>query len=657
MSHRTTTLTGMFAGFIAGLAALSASGAAWSGDLGVRLNGLAPDHAVVQRGAPIRVSGAAAPGARIQITLGPDTAQATADRTGAWSATLAPMPAGGPYQLDVDGPVTGPARASDIMAGDVFLCSGQSNMEFELKNAASGARAIDGSADAGLRLLTIEHATSPVPAETGSRAPWRVAAPAEVSGFSAVCYDFGRALRLQTGAPIGLVQATWSGSYIESWVGAGALKRLGGYDTALALNALYPRNPGDAEAEVGHQWEAWWRAAIPAGSEPWRGDAALTWKPAPLPWRNWTRWDAPDLKSNIALVWFRRDITLTAAQAAEAAHLRLGELHEQIEVWVNGRPTSAIFMWSGESDFALPPGSFHAGANTIVAGVYSGYDPGGMLGPAEHMSLDFADGASSPLGGGWLYAHPASPPSRPPLAPWFFYGGDTNLYNGMIVQLGDLSPRGVLWYQGESNTSDAPHYQGLLAALKESWRTGFGAKTPFLIIQLPNFGAPASAPMESGWASVREAQRRSVEDDPASALVVTIDLGLSNDLHPPNKEPVGARAARAAQHLIYGNPATPSGPRPLRAVRQGGVVAVEFADVGGGLAAYSAAVPIAFELCGAAAGSCRFAAARLDGNKVLVEAGATPDASRVRYCWGDSPVCNLFDRDGMPVGPFEVAIP
>ena len=635
----------------------SASGQAWAQESSLRLNGLLAGHAVVQRGKPILASGVAAPGSRLTVSLGAASTSATADAAGAWSAALPALPAGGPYELVVSSGSGPPSRAADVMVGDVFLCSGQSNMEFELRRAASSARAVDGSADASLRLLTIDQVNSPV-VQPGlkSAAAWRLAAPATTPDFSAVCYFFGSALRQRIGVPIGLVQSTWSGSYIESWIGASALARLGGYDRALALNQLYARDSLAAEAAVGRQWEAWWQAAFPTGAKPWQGDASLDWKPAPQPWRNWTQWGAPDLRSNVALVWFKRDIEVTAQQAEQASHLRLGELHEQTEVWVNGRPVGASFNWGTEGDFALPKGTFHPGANTIVAGVYSGYDPGGMFGPAEHMALAFDGGAPLPLGDGWRYAHPAAPADRPPMAPWFFYGGSTNLYNGMIAPLAAVRPRGVVWYQGESNTGHAERYQGQLAALEQSWRELFGETTPFLIVQLPNYGAPSAAPGESDWASLREAQRRAVQADPASALVVTIDLGLDNDLHPPNKQPVGARAARAAGALIYGEGATPSGPRPLRASRQGGVVSVEFAETGDGLQTLSAASATAFELCGLKAGSCRFASARVDGRTVRIEAEPGETPARVRYCWGDAPRCNLYDRSGLPAGPFEAAI-
>ncbi len=649
--------TALAALFLTALMLGAAPDEAWAQDTSLRLNGLLAGHAVVQRGKPILASGLAAPGSSLTVSLAGSNATATADASGAWSAPLPALPAGGPYELVVSGGQGPPSRAADVMVGDVFLCSGQSNMEFELRLAASSARAVDGSADANLRLLTIDHANSAV-VQPGlkSAAAWRLASPATTPGFSAVCYFFGRELRQKTGVPIGLVQSTWSGSYIESWIGAGALARLGGYDQALALNQLYARDSLAAQAAVGRQWEAWWRAAFPTGAKPWQGDASLDWKPAPQPWRNWTQWGAADLKSNVALVWFRRDIDLTPQQAAQASHLRLGELHEQTEVWVDGRPVAASFNWGSEGDFALPRGTFHAGANTIVAGVYSGYDPGGMFGPAEHMALALDGGAPLPLGDGWRYAHPPAPPDRPPMAPWFFYGGSTNLFNAMIAPLAAVRPRGVLWYQGESDTGRADRYQGQLGGLEQSWRELFGETTPFLIVQLPNYGAPSAAPGESDWASLREAQRRAVQADPAAALVVTIDLGLDNDLHPPNKQPVGTRAARAAGALIYGEGATPSGPRPVRASLVGGVVGVEFTDAAEGLQTLSAASATAFELCGPSAGSCRFASARVDGRTVRIEPAPGETPARVRYCWGDAPRCNLYDRTGLPVGPFEAAI-
>jgi sialate O-acetylesterase len=192
--------------------------------------------------------------------------------------------------------------------------------------------------------------------------------------------------------------------------------------------------------------------------------------------------------------------------------------------------------------------------------------------------------------------------------------------------------------------------------MKAGWRAQFGAATPFLIVQLPNFGEPVTQPTEAGWASLREAQRRSTLADPRAALVVAIDLGDASELHPPNKRGVGLRLARAARSLAYGEPLSPSGPQAVVATRNGGEVRIRFAGVTGRLDVRSDARPIAFELCGTGIGTCRFAEARIAGDGVTLTGANAVAATRVRYCWGDAPVCNLYDGDGLPAGPFELPI-
>jgi sialate O-acetylesterase len=245
----------------------------------------------------------------------------------------------------------------------------------------------------------------------------------------------------------------------------------------------------------------------------------------------------------------------------------------------------------------------------------------------------------------------------PPRAPWESIGGLTSLHNAMIAPIEPYGLRGVLWYQGESNAGSAGQYQKLLSGLMKDWRREFGADLPFLVVELPNFGAPRAVPASSDWASLREAQRRAVADDPHAALVVTIDVGDRSELHPPNKQEVGRRLARAARHLIYGEKISPSGPRPVAARRGPRGIAVEFADVDGRLVSYSAGRPIGFELCGATQASCRFVdAAQQSDHVVVLAAGQGAVPTRVRFCWGDAPVCNLYDKSGLPAGPFEIAI-
>jgi sialate O-acetylesterase len=231
--------------------------------------------------------------------------------------------------------------------------------------------------------------------------------------------------------------------------------------------------------------------------------------------------------------------------------------------------------------------------------------------------------------------------------------GLTTIGNAMIAPLGDYAMRGGLWYQGETNAGGPGDYAALLGALMGDWRARFGADLPVLIVQLPNFGAPVTAPTASGWADLREAQRRAVAADAHAGLVVTIDVGENEDLHPPNKRAVGVRLARAARHVVYGEAITPSGPEVVRARRDGERVVVTFGEIDGALVSYSGA-PNGFELCGETQASCRFVTAAINGSDVVLE-GAS-EATRVRYCWGDGPVCTLYDRAGLPAGPFEIAI-
>jgi sialate O-acetylesterase len=216
----------------------------------------------------------------------------------------------------------------------------------------------------------------------------------------------------------------------------------------------------------------------------------------------------------------------------------------------------------------------------------------------------------------------------------------------------------VAWYQGESNTDQAGEYPELLRALMESWRGQFGADLPFLVVQLPGFGALPTRPSEADWANLREAQRRAVAADRHAALAVTIDIGEPDELHPGNKREVGRRLARAARHVVYGEAIPPSGPVPRSARREPAGVVVTFGDVTGSLVTYSADVAIGFELCGADADSCRFVAGTVDGSRVVlpVPASATAALTRVRFCWGPSPLANLSDGSGLPAGPFELAI-
>ncbi len=620
------------------------------------------DHAVLQRDRAIPVWGEASPGEELTIFLtdsgGAHGAEvhAVADPHGQWRAELGPEPAGGPYRLTARTHGGIEQSVEDILLGDVWLCSGQSNMEFPVANSLNAAREIAASANDRIRVLSVAHAAHPTPlGHFANPVSWAAAGPDTIRGFSAACYYFARDLQKTVPVPMGLIHASWGGSRIEPWMSAAALRGAGGFDASLDLLDLYA---GDARAgndRMGDLWERWWRSHAPPGSRPWETKAQGDWRAVPEPMRDWKTWGVAELASHDGMLWFRRSATLSKAQAAGDAQLSIGAIDEVDETWVNGRALANSFGYGTERTYAIPEGWLHAGENSIVINVLSTWDAGGMYGPPEHLALRFADGSMVPLGGQWHYQFVPESMGFPPRAPWESVSGLATINNAMIAPLLPYALRGVLWYQGESNAGDAGRYQSLLQGLMADWRRRFGADLPFLIVELPNFGTPSAVAASSPWADLREAQRRAVAADKNAALAVTIDVGEAQELHPPNKQAVGARLARAARHLVYGQPVSPSGPVAREARRSGSAVLVSFDDVEGQLLAYSAPRPIGFELCGDLQDSCRFVDAELSGREVRIEPAIT-SATRVRFCWGDAPVCNLYDKSGLPAGPFEIAI-
>jgi sialate O-acetylesterase len=623
------------------------------------LNEMFQDHAVLQRDRPIPVWGEARAGEQVAVSINTTTVRARADAAGHWRAALPAMPAGGPYSLSVRAQSGGSRSVADLLIGDVWLCSGQSNMEFPLSSSLNASREIKGSGNNLIRVLTVARASNPTPLDHfTSPVAWQAAEAEAIKDFSAVCYYFARELQKSVSVPLGLIHSSWGGSGIEAWIGDAGLRAAGGFDERLDLLRLYARDSDAGNQRLAEGWERWWRAHAAPGSTPWRAveDDSKDWRALPEPMRDWKTWGVPELANHDGMVWFRRTVTLSPGQASGAAALSLGAIDEVDETWVNGRAVGNSFGWGTERTYTLGPGVLHAGENSVVVNVLSTWDAGGMFGPTDHMALRCADGSLVPLGGQWRYQFVPDSMGYPPRAPWQSIGGVTGMHNAMIAPIAPYGIRGVLWYQGESNTGDANRYQALLAGLMAEWRGEFGAQTPFLIVELPNFGAAPSAPVASDWASLREAQRRAVAADPHAALAVTIDIGEVHDVHPPNKQEVGRRLARAARHLIYGESISASGPVPLGARREDSRVVVTFDGIDGMLVAHSGTRPIGFELCGSGQASCRFVDATLESNRVLLDPAGESAASRVRFCWGDTPVCNLSDRSGLPAGPFEIPI-
>jgi sialate O-acetylesterase len=639
-------------------AALAVTASASAATDALRLPAMFQDHAVLQRDRPIPLWGSAQPGEDIRIAIAGDQVRVHADAHGHWQAKLPALHAGGPYTLTVTaGGVT--RRIDDVLVGDVWLCSGQSNMELPVRRTLNARAEMADADNDGIRMLKISPDASVLPrADFAMPLAWRKTTPATVGDFSATCYYFARELQKTEHVPLGLIDASLGGARIEAWMSAGALRKVGGYDEALDLLTLYATDPVAAGERWGRIWERWWQG-LPdmAGEQPWKPGQATgaPWRDAPAQLGPWEDWGVPELAEFNGMLWYRTTVTLSAQQAAQDAVLTLGEADEVDVSWVNGRAVGSGYI-GHDRVYRLLHGLLHAGDNEIVINVLDTYGEGGLTGPASKQALHLADGTSVPLKG-WQYRVVPEQAGTPPLAPWLSAGGKTTLYNAMVAPLGHYGLRGAVWYQGESNTGDAETYAGLLRAYRNDLRAQFGKSLSLLIVQLAGYGPAPVQPGESGWAALREAQRKVAADDPLSGLAVAVDIGERSDIHPANKQELGIRLARVARHVTYGEALPPSGPVPRAVRREGDAIAVRFGDVSGGLVAYGAVGPVGFELCGRATASCHYATARIRGDEVLLQAPNTAEATRVRYGWADSPVVTLYDGAGLPAGPFEMPIP
>ena len=621
------------------------------------LNPVFQDHAVLQRDRPIRLWGTAAPDAAITASIANTSVDAHADASGRWSAQLPAMAAGGPYMLTVHAGAGSVQTIGDVLIGDVYLCSGQSNMAFPVMGAVDAGPDIQVSANDNIRLMTVANKTSTTPQSVlPSPVQWAAAAPKTVAGFSAACYFFGRELQKSVHVPLGLIHSSWAGANITSFMSAQALHKAGGDDARLDALKLYANDPIAGMKHWGALIEAWWRQHL--GSAPWTDPSvSANWAVAPKDLGIWSEWGIASLEHYAGHVWFRTTVTLTATQAAQAELISLGTITEEDQTWINGQFVASTFGYGEPRIYALVPGALHEGSNDILINDYCGWRGCGMFGPPDARAIHLKDGSTVPLAGPWRYEPVAASVGTSPRVPWGATAGLTMAYNAMIAPLGPYGLCGVLWYQGESNTGDPKGYGKLQKAWMEDWRGLFEAPTlPFLIVQLPDYGLPPITPEDTSWARLRESQRLAVARDPDAALIVTIDIGDHMGLHPADKQEVGRRLSLAARRVIYGDATVKSGPVPATANRRKATVTIGFTGVNGKLMAVNATQPIGFELCGPAQQTCRFVAATIHGTTVGLTVPRGLNPTRVRYCWGDGPLCTLYDSTRIPAVPFELAL-
>ena len=599
---------------------------------GLRLVSVFADHMVLQRDRPIPVWGLAAPGAAVEVKLGTLQACGRTDAAGRFRVELPALPAGGPYELRI-----GARVLHDVLVGDVWLCGGQSNMEFGLSGAQGAAADIAVAHHDTIRLFTVDKKASTQPQEDCS-GTWEVCTPASAPKFSAVAYYFARDVSAALHVPIGLIQSAWGGSPAEAWTSLEGLSS----SPALAALAERARRPNDT-------------ALLPHG-DPGLASSAGDWMQPDLDCADWKTmrlprsWQSDGLHFNGA-VWFRREVHVPAAWCGGDLELSLGIADDHDRTWFNGVAVGATgpenaACYMHPRVYRVPAVLVRPGRNVISVRVFDVWGNGGMMGPVERMVLTSARGETLPLSGPWAYKVELALPQRSPE----FGSLPTQLFNGMIHPLRQLKLRGAIWYQGENNLMRAFEYRTLFPTLIQDWRHAFGQPDlAFHFVQLANCGSRFPDPTGSAWAELREAQALTLRL-PHTGMATAIDVG-EVDIHPKNKRDVGQRLARTALRHVYGQQGiVAAGPTYRRMTVDGDTVRIEFDHANGGL------VVRGDKLCGfAVAGGDKlfhWAQAHVTGDSVLVRSPSVPKPVAVRYAWADNPEVNLYNGAGLPAFPF-----
>ncbi|PVY46056.1 sialate O-acetylesterase [Victivallis vadensis] len=660
------------------------------------------DHMVLQCDRPIRISGTAAPGESVKVTIGDNSAYATAGDDGEWTAELPAMKAGmQPYSVVVTGKEGTPGVSfEDVLIGEVWLASGQSNMEMpvysgrQFWNSANGKAEVAAADHPGIRLYNTNQrrSVSPGVEQKEIAGPgWVVCSPETVGPFSALGYYFARQLHKDLNVPVGVINSSWGGTPIQSWIseaGYRSANRPG--ELAKIESSRKPSKEQEAKiaalkkkAKIAFDaWEKRFYAFDPAATA-----AAQAWK---NPGFDDSGWQSEEVPSSPAadfdgIFWYRRTVTIPAEWAGKELTLSLGAIDDCDETFFNGEKvgatgTSTPNYWSVPRVYKIPGKLVKAGANTIAVRVADMYSNGGMAGPEPLFYLQLGNDKNDRirLNGAWKYkvefkidtqklGTRPTPPNDLSLTqnhPYF----PATLYNSMIAPWTVYPIRGVIWYQGESNAGAYEEYMKLHPLLIQDWRNKWNnPEMPFLFIQLAAFERHSPAkpgpadfwknrqPSDSSWPKLREVQTATLAI-PNTGMAVAIDVGNPFDIHPADKQTLGYRLGKEAERICYGSREISAGPLYERMTVEGNKVRLFFKNTGSGLVARDGA-PTSFAIAGKD-GNFVWADAKIDGDTVLVWSDKVKEPVEVRYAWAGYPGnANLYNKEGFPASPFRTAKP
>lgn len=615
------------------------------------------DHAILQRNIDHPIWGWAKPNAKITVSFNGGSLQAKTDKSGRWEVTLPATKAGGPYKISA---VAGREKNTikDVYFGDVYLLSGQSNMEWSfMQSDADGTRG-KAIADPLIRELRVKRSFDVEPREhleirAAFSDGWRVGDAEGMKLFSAVGSYFAHYLRKEVDVPIGLLHSSWGGSRIEPWMRPEAIAKVidvGDYRDALNKAGMEGRRRF-AEDFPGRNVPV----AEDGNNKKWLGGAVndASWPTMELP----VMWENAGYTNVDGLFYFRKTVRLTAAQAAGKATLFLGAIDDSDITYVNGKEVGSLTnAYSTKRKYGIPKGMLRAGENTIAVRVEDTGGGGGFSGSSEQMKLETAAGTIA-LAGDWKFN----------IGKFVIGGNNKNqipviLFNAMIAPLGEYPMTAVLWYQGESNSGEKDNliYSDLMKGIITDWRGFFGnPDLPFYWVSLANFTAPVATPNEPGWAVLRQSQTDALALPNTGQAIIT-DIGEANDIHPKNKWDVGYRLSLHALKNIYGKDVQAASPILKKVHKIEGMTVIEFDEVGRGLMVKSDdryGYPSGFTVMDDK-GKWHFAHALLDptDNMIAIVNPAGTGIKMVRYNWASNPDGNLFSKDGLPVTPFEVEV-
>jgi sialate O-acetylesterase len=621
----------------------------------VRLPNLISDGMVLQRDTRLVIWGWASPGEPVSISFQGRRFKTKASTKGTWSVDLPEMKSGGPYTMKISG--KNEIVVKDILIGDVWLCSGQSNMVHQMD-----IHDVTYAADiAKANYPEIRHFKVPTNTDMNGPVPdiregsWQRAVSDEVRPFSAVAYFFARKVYEKYHIPIGLINSSVGGTPIEAWISEEGFRKFPeimetiehNKDTAYVSSMSARRRGGEG----------------PAAEKPIdKGLAEDTpWFSPDYTPKHWRRigipgyWEDHGIKDLNGVVWYRREIDIPASMAGQAARVFLGRIVDADRLYINGEEVGHTTYQYPQRRYTVPADVLKAGKNLFVIQVTNLSGKGGFVPDKPYYLFTASDTVD--LKGYWQYKVgevlvPRSPSSFSGARRINPQNEPTALYNAMIAPFIRYAIKGVLWYQGESNAGHPAEYADLMKTLIVDWRQQFHhGDLPFIYAQLPNFMDASYLPTESNWAALRESQLKALTV-PNTAMTVNIDLGEWNDIHPDDKKDVGERMALAAQKLAYGEDIVCSGPLYKDFKVEGNKIIIDFSSTGSGLITDDGEELSEFAI----AGEDRkfvWAKATIENDKVVVWSDDIPDPRYVRYAWADNPVNpNLYNKEGLPASPF-----